>query len=209
VAGRLGSRPDFDSHIKEGFQSSRKLRPTSSRNGTRAQEHLQDSTFDQVALPPKRKAADKAVVSDWWLVTDDEWVRRCGFMLRSSHGAESSLTPFETCSGLAFAGMAVTSSWCLLLGRGRNCNGAPLEIPRKASHLEIYLPLGNAEGSYELRVTTVRSDPLVSVGGNAKLEQRVTVLRLALTTPLLDAVRYVLQIRRLASEWASFPLEIR
>jgi hypothetical protein len=87
-------------------------------------------------------------------------------------------------------------------------NEAPLEIPRKASHLEIYLPLGSAEGTYELRFTTVRSGPLVSVGGNAQLEHGVTVLRLTLTTALPTPGSYVLQIRKLGSEWASFPLEI-
>ena len=87
-------------------------------------------------------------------------------------------------------------------------NEAPLEIARNASHLEIYLPLGSAEGTYDLRLTTVRSDPLVSVSGNAQLEHGVTVLRLALTTPLPTPGRYVLEIRRRGSEWASFPLEI-
>jgi hypothetical protein len=35
------------------------------------------------------------------------------------------------------------------------------------------------------------------------------VLRLTLKTALPASGRYVLQIRRPASEWASFPLEIR
>jgi hypothetical protein len=87
-------------------------------------------------------------------------------------------------------------------------NEAPLEIPRKASQLEIYLPLGSAEGTYELRIITARGDPLISVGGNAQLEQGVTVLRLALKTALPASGRYVLEIRRRAAEWASFPLEI-
>jgi hypothetical protein len=88
-------------------------------------------------------------------------------------------------------------------------NEAPLEVPRKASHLEIYLPLGSAEGAYELRVTTVQDTPLVSISGNAQLEQGATVLRLNLKTPLPAPGRYQLQIRRPASEWASFPLETR
>lgn len=86
---------------------------------------------------------------------------------------------------------------------------APLEIPRKVSVLEIYLPLGSAEGAYELRITSVRGDLVVFLRGKAQLEQGVTVLRLPLSRPLPTSGSYALQIRRPASEWSSFALKIR
>ena len=85
----------------------------------------------------------------------------------------------------------------------------PLEIERHVSQLEIFLPLGSTEGPYDIRFTTVGSNPLVSVGGKAQLEQGITVLRVDLKTPLPGPGRYVLQIRRPTSDWASFPLEVR
>jgi hypothetical protein len=48
----------------------------------------------------------------------------------------------------------------------------------------IFRPLGSIESLYDIRVTTVRSDPLVSVGGEAQLERGVTVLRVDVKTPL-------------------------
>ena len=85
----------------------------------------------------------------------------------------------------------------------------PLEIPREASHLEIFLPLGSNDGPYDLRVTTVRGELLFSGAGEAKLEKGVTTLRVDLRMSLARPGNYLLQIHRHASEWVSFPLQIR
>jgi hypothetical protein len=85
----------------------------------------------------------------------------------------------------------------------------PLEIPLNVSHLEIYLPLGSSDGPYDVRVTSVQGEPLVSGSGEAKLERGLTVLRLDLGMQLSGRGHYILQIRRHASDWASFPLQIR
>ena len=53
----------------------------------------------------------------------------------------------------------------------------PLEIPRNASHLDIYLPLGSSDGLYDVRITSVQGEPLVSGSGEAKLERGLTRLR--------------------------------
>ena len=85
----------------------------------------------------------------------------------------------------------------------------PLEIPRDASHLEIFLPLGSNDGPYDLRVTTVRGELLFSGAGEAKLEKGVTTLRVDLRMSLARPGNYLLQIHRHTSEWVSFPLQIR
>jgi hypothetical protein len=85
----------------------------------------------------------------------------------------------------------------------------PLEIPRNASHLEIYLPLGSSDGSYDVRVASARGEPLFSGTGEAKLQQGSTVLRIDLGMSLTKPDRYLLQIRRGNSEWVSFPLQLR
>jgi len=85
----------------------------------------------------------------------------------------------------------------------------PLEIPRNVSHLDIYLPLGSSDGSYDIRLALDSAQPVLSTTGQAKLEQGLTVLHLDLRNHVLNPGRYVLQIRRQASEWISFPLLIR
>lgn len=85
----------------------------------------------------------------------------------------------------------------------------PLEIPRNASRMEIFLPLGSTDGPYDLRITTVRGELLFSGAGEAKLEEGVTKLRVDLKMSLARPGNYLLQIRRQTSEWVSFPLQIR
>lgn len=85
----------------------------------------------------------------------------------------------------------------------------PLEISRNVSHLDIYLPKGSNDGSYDVRVTSVRSEPLFSGTGEATLEQGLTLLRVDLSMSSAKPGNYLLQIRRDDSEWVSFPLEIR
>jgi hypothetical protein len=84
----------------------------------------------------------------------------------------------------------------------------PLEIPRNVSHLEIYLPLGSSEGSYDVRITSVRSDVFFSGTSEAKLDRGVTVIRVDLGTSFPRAGTYVLELRRSTAEWVSFPLRI-
>src|SRR5947209_799769 len=49
------------------------------------------------------------------------------------------------------------------VSRGTEPNPAepPLEITRTVSRLNIYLPLGSSEGSYEVRIVTPSSEPLM------------------------------------------------
>jgi hypothetical protein len=87
-------------------------------------------------------------------------------------------------------------------------NEAPLEIPRNSSHLEIYLPLGSGEGPYDVRIASIRGELLVSGMGEAQIEQGTTILRVDLGGWSAGPDQYLLQIRRRASEWVSFPLQV-
>ena len=85
----------------------------------------------------------------------------------------------------------------------------PLDILRDASLLDIYLPLGSDEASYDVRITSVDGEQLLSRSGEAKLSDGLAVLRIHLGRRLLSRGTYVLQIRKQGSEWVSFPLRIR
>jgi hypothetical protein len=84
-----------------------------------------------------------------------------------------------------------------------------IQLPRNVAHLDIYLPLGSSDGPYDLRITSVRNEPLFSGTGEAKLNEGLTVLRVDLGMSLASPGDYLLQIRRHNSEWVSFPVQIR
>jgi hypothetical protein len=88
-------------------------------------------------------------------------------------------------------------------------NEPPLEIPRNASHLEIYLPLGSSDGPYDLRISTTKGSAIFFGKGIASVEQGVT--RLPVDVNLSSAARdlNVLQIKKPDSEWMSYPLRIQ
>jgi hypothetical protein len=85
----------------------------------------------------------------------------------------------------------------------------PLEIPRTVSHLEIYLPLGSTDGSYDLRVSTLHGLLLFSGKGVARIEQGATLLPVDVNLRSVDPALYVLQVQQNGSGWNSYPLRIK
>jgi len=84
-----------------------------------------------------------------------------------------------------------------------------LEIPRNASHLDIYLPLGSSDGPYELRISTRKGTTLFSGKGVAKVEQGATHLQVEVDLSSAGHDLYVLQLQKTGSGWASYPLRIK
>ena len=85
----------------------------------------------------------------------------------------------------------------------------PLELSRRVKHLTVYLPLGSAEGPYELRIATTAGSAVFTTNGVASLNDGVTSMEAALDLSSAPSGRYVLQIRRPNSEWNSYPLLLR
>jgi hypothetical protein len=84
----------------------------------------------------------------------------------------------------------------------------PLELSRAVKHLNVYLPLGSAEGPYELRIATATGSAIFTTNGVASLND-VTSIEAAVDLSSARSGRYVLQIRRPNSEWNSYPLLLR
>jgi hypothetical protein len=95
--------------------------------------------------------------------------------------------------------------------RGTEPNPAepPLEISRAATSWNIYLPLGSSEGQYDIRIVTPSGEVLFEASGTAKLTDHVTSLQIPASLSSSGAGRYVLQIRKIRSEWISYPLVLR
>jgi hypothetical protein len=85
----------------------------------------------------------------------------------------------------------------------------PLELSRAVKRLSVYLPLGSAEGHYELRIATTAGGAIFTANGVASLKDGVTSMEAALDLSSAPSGRYVLQIRRPNSEWNSYPLLLR
>ena len=85
----------------------------------------------------------------------------------------------------------------------------PLEVSRAVKRVNVYLPLGSAEGPYELRIATTTGSAIFTTNGVASLKDGVTSIQAAVDLSSASPGRYVLQVRRLNSEWNSYPLLLR
>jgi hypothetical protein len=94
-------------------------------------------------------------------------------------------------------------------GGEANPGDQPLEVRREVKRLNIYLPLGSAEGPYEIRIATTAGSAIFTTDGVASLKDGVTSIEAAVDLPSASSGRYVLEIRRSNSEWNSYPLLLR
>jgi hypothetical protein len=94
-------------------------------------------------------------------------------------------------------------------GGEANPGEQPLELSREVKRLNVYLPLGSAEGPYELRIAITAGSAIFTANGVASLKDGVTSIEAALDLSSAPSGRYVLQIRRPNSEWNSYPLLLR
>jgi hypothetical protein len=85
----------------------------------------------------------------------------------------------------------------------------PLEVPANVMRLQIYLPLGSAEGAYDVRVSTLQGEARFIGSGAANIHEGQTRLSIDLKRWSPKVGRYVLQVRKTGSEWNSYPLQVR
>jgi hypothetical protein len=94
-------------------------------------------------------------------------------------------------------------------GGEQNPDEQALEISREVKHLNIYLPLGSAEGPYEMRIATTSGSAVLTTGGVASLKDGVTSIQVVVDFSLASSGRYVFQVRKPKSEWSSYALILR
>jgi hypothetical protein len=94
-------------------------------------------------------------------------------------------------------------------GGEANPGEQPLEVSRGVKRLNVYLPLGSAEGLYELRIALTTGSAIFTTNGVASLRNGVTSIEAAVDISSASSGRYVLQIRRPNSEWNSYSLLLR
>ena len=111
----------------------------------------------------------------------------------------------------SFAQTAVLDLRNRSLSRGGESNPTepPLEVNRAVKHLTVYLPLGSAEGSYEIRIATTAGDGVFATSGVASLKDSVTSIQVTVDLSSAPSGQYLFQVRRPNSEWNSYPLILR
>jgi hypothetical protein len=85
----------------------------------------------------------------------------------------------------------------------------PLEVSRAVRHLNVYLPLGSAEGLYELRIAPTGGNAVFATSGVASLKDGVTSIQAVVDLSSAPSGQYVFQVRRPNSEWNSYSLILR
>lgn len=80
----------------------------------------------------------------------------------------------------------------------------PLKVSRYASQWEIRLPLGSADGPYEVRLTTERGEQFLATQGVATISGGITLLYVEVNLSPTSPGLYVLQLRTPTSAWNSY-----
>jgi hypothetical protein len=94
-------------------------------------------------------------------------------------------------------------------GGEANPGEQPLEVSRGVKRLNVYLPLGSAEGPYEMRIATTTGSAVFSTTGVASLKDGITSLEPVIDLSSVSPGQYFLQVRRPNSEWNSYALILR
>jgi len=84
----------------------------------------------------------------------------------------------------------------------------PLEIPRGARHIQLDLPVGSNEGTYNLALLDENGAELLHATGTAELEDHVVTLRVEVDLERLSPGPYVLGLRQPELEWMRFPVRL-
>ena len=85
----------------------------------------------------------------------------------------------------------------------------PLEFSRAVKRLNIYLPLGSAEGPYELRIAITTGSAIFATTGVATFKDGVTSIQTVVDLSSAPSGQYVFQFRKPNSEWNSYALTLR
>ena len=85
----------------------------------------------------------------------------------------------------------------------------PLEVSRAVRHLNVYLPLGSADGPYEVRIATTTGSAVFVTSGVASLKDGVTSIQAVVDLSSASPGQYIFQVRRPDSEWSSYPLVLQ
>ncbi len=84
----------------------------------------------------------------------------------------------------------------------------PLEVPRNARSLNLELPIGSNEGTYDVALLDPSGAELFRTSATAKLEDHIVVLRTEVVLAGVSRGSYFLGLRQRGLEWIRFPIRV-
>jgi hypothetical protein len=96
-----------------------------------------------------------------------------------------------------------------LRGAEANPSGAPIELPRGALALSIYLPTGSEPGKYQVEILEQPGKPLISAEGDARLRDHIAVVEVNVNLQRLHPGLYLVGIRQAGWSWAFYPVVLK
>ena len=84
----------------------------------------------------------------------------------------------------------------------------PLEVPRNAKTLNLELPIGSNEGTYDVALLNPSGAELFRTGATAKLEDHIVVLRADVDLGGVPPGSYFLGVRQPGLEWTRFSIRL-
>ena len=83
-----------------------------------------------------------------------------------------------------------------------------LEVPRNARSLNLELPIGSNEGTYDVALLDPSGAELVRASATAKLEDHIVVLRADVDLAGISPGSYFLGVRQPGLEWTRFSIRL-
>jgi hypothetical protein len=83
-----------------------------------------------------------------------------------------------------------------------------LEVPRNARSLNLELPIGSNEGTYDVALLDPSGAELFRASATAKLEDHIVVLRASVDLAGVSPGSYFLGVRQPGLEWTRFPIRL-
>ena len=99
----------------------------------------------------------------------------------------------------------------LSVTRGENPNSTTqpsLELHRSAKHLVLDLPVGSAEGTYDVALLSETGTQLLNATGTVQLQNHVVVLRAEVDLGNVRPGAYLLALRQPGLEWTRYPVRV-
>jgi len=91
---------------------------------------------------------------------------------------------------------------------GRPSNRGPLILPPKPLDLTIYLPIGSEPGIYQVQLLKKIDEPLMTVAGEARIEDGNTILRARIDLRYVGSGPILIGLRQPPSDWTYYPVVV-
>jgi len=84
----------------------------------------------------------------------------------------------------------------------------PLQVPRSAKTLNLELPIGSNEGTYDVALLNASGAELFRTSATAKLDNHIVALRAEVDLAGIAPGSYFIGVRQSGLEWTRFPIRL-